>query len=173
MVFWTGKVYWQWKCIPTAIKSVWKSKHNLFGKFVDYYNLTEVLTETGNDNRMLWKQIRLFSGKCTVKIHYNFFQRIAQAVRTDGDFSRTDSLSRRDDISFLKGWHFFSNGYPEPFEGIPNLWKSLPQLSVISSNKKCSQCTIKFGNGPLNTTSVLPFAGQKMPATPCKKKPTF
>ena len=71
MIFWTGKVYWQLECIPTASKIVWsfhakRSKHNLFGKFVEYYNL--VLNKTCNDNRMLWKQRRLISRKCTMKI---------------------------------------------------------------------------------------------------------
>ena len=50
------KRYWHMK----------RSKQNLFGKVVKYSNL--VLNKTCNDNRMLWKQNRLFSRKCAVKI---------------------------------------------------------------------------------------------------------
>ena len=62
------------ECILTATKSVGylhtkRSKHklNFFGKLVEYYTL--VLNKTFNDNRILWKQGRLFSRKCSVKIH--------------------------------------------------------------------------------------------------------
>ena len=44
-------------------------KVKLFGKCVEYYNL--VLNETCNDNRLLRKQRRLFSRKCTVKISWD------------------------------------------------------------------------------------------------------
>ena len=37
IVFWTGKVYWQWDSIPTATKSVLYYILYLFGVFVDYY----------------------------------------------------------------------------------------------------------------------------------------
>ena len=43
-----------------------------------------------------------------------FFKRIAQTVRTDDNFFRTDSQSRSN------GWQLFLNGYPKPFKRIPN-----------------------------------------------------
>ena len=56
-----------------------------------------------------------------------FFERMTQAVRTDGQFFWMDDLSRSNGCKFfLNGWHKpfermekFLNGWPEPFE---RLW---------------------------------------------------
>ena len=62
-----------------------KKFKKLFVKFVEYYNL--VLNKTCNDNGMSWKQRRLFSRKCTVKIH-KIMVRIIYAIKLAWFFER-------------------------------------------------------------------------------------
>ena len=110
------------ECIPTASKSLRyfhtkRSKHNLTCSGI-FLGGVGVLNKTCYDNRMLWKQRRLFSRTFNVTIHkmmvkdakknylsLHDFRRerlgIARAVQTDYNFLRTDNPSTSN------GWQFF------------------------------------------------------------------
>ena len=108
-----------------------KVKHNLFGKFVEYYNL--VSNKTCIDNRMLWKQRGLFSGKSTVNIlswgdgkhrleelrksfKLTFFWQVRRKRLRWKWFGTVTSRSNgwqffpTDSPNLPKGWQLFSNG---------------------------------------------------------------